>query len=176
MFLVLLNLFRLLPLLFLFECFHVAADLCAQLKLLLPNSLFFLGELLNLKVKGQLHFSFFFLAASESLLLLQFLLLVTFLNDFFDVSGCSVGWWLRKEFLSNVTDNEVVLCPSTVGLMGLPHEDFRHKIVRVFCWLVACTLDSEVLLGLAILFCQALQLYSLFNLFLFLSLLSHLNS
>jgi hypothetical protein len=60
--------------------------------------------------------------------------------------------------------------------MGLPHEDFRHKIVRVFCWLVACTLDSEVLLGLAILFCQALQLYSLFNLFLFLSLLSHLNS
>ena len=176
MFLVLLNLFRLFALLFLFESLDVAADLCAQLELLLFNSLFFLRELLHLQVKGQLHLSFFFLSSLKSLLLLQLLCLVALLHNFFNVCGWGMERWFRKELFGDVTDNQVILCPSSVRLMSFSNENFWHKIVGVFSWLIASSYDSEVFLGLAILLCQGFEFNSLLNLFFLFCLLSHLNS
>jgi hypothetical protein len=60
--------------------------------------------------------------------------------------------------------------------MSFSNENFWHKIVGVFSWLIASSYDSEVFLGLAILLCQGFEFNSLLNLFFLFCLLSHLNS
>ena len=105
MFLVLLDLLQLLPLLFLFVCFHIVADSGAQLHALLFNGLLVLRELLDLQVENQLHFSLLLLALVQSLLLLQLLLLVLFLDDLLYVCADGLlGRYLAQELLGYITD------------------------------------------------------------------------